>query len=328
MRREQLGILGSASMVAFLPTYHGSHSQDLTTTRSPSTQSISQLEQAVRNTRSQLNQLPLRLISESGGTLGFQAYQRHSKPGRSWVEIDLGANRQFDRIVLIPTVFLNEKRIASNYAFPTKFRLHTYSSEGDETGELLFDTSEHPLDPPPKKSPVIIDCPGASAHRIRITPQQLFRTPNNPYYCFSLSELLVFDGNENLALGKPVKTTKWTHHTPMWHKDYLTDGYTPYSEPSIGIAPQTNGSRMFVPPNHKTPASITIDLGRIQPLHEIRLYPLQMEQNFVLFHQMALGFPQRFKIEISKDERFTSPTIVFQNSRRDYPSPGLRVACF
>lgn len=290
--------------------------------------SMAEVEQAIETTQETLDQLPSRLIRESGGTLGFRSNQKVDQPQEAWVEVDLKENRRFDTIVLVPAVIIDENKVISNHIFPERFQIRSYASAEDEIGQLLFDSTIEPLTPYPNQSPVIIDCPGASAQRIRFIPLELHQLLDLPQYLFALSELLVFDGNQNLALGKPVTAKYWTEHSPIWHKKYLTDGYMPYSEPSARTDGKINCSRMLIPPESKTPASITLDLGSEQLLDEIRLYPIHMDRNYAVFHKAAMGFPQQFKIEVSKNAAFTSPTVIFDTGSTDYPSPGHRLACF
>ncbi|WP_435691960.1 histidine kinase [Rubritalea sp.] len=290
--------------------------------------SLSELEKKIASTEEKLNQLPLRLIRESGGTLGVRLYRKNNKPETTWVEVDLLERKIFDSIVLVPAVLIDENQESTNHAFPNKFQIWTYASPDDNVGELLFDSTSSPLIPYPDKTPLFIDCPGASARRIRIIPLELNQVFDQPEYIFAMSELLVFDNNQNLALGKPVSAPQWTQHRPIWHKNYLTDGYMPYTEPSVDTDNILNGSRIFVPPRKRTSPSITLDLGQDILIDEVRLYPIQMDRNFSVFHRAAMGFPKQFIIEISSDAAFTSSKVIFDTANTDYPSPGHRLACF
>ncbi len=309
---------------------HGAQSAAPSRPDSLSRLSVSEIKEEIASTRTRLDQLPRRLIRESGGTLGFGTHLKANKPGNVWVEVDLLETHHFDTLVVVPAVLIDERKAVSNFAFPEHFQIRGYASAEDSTGHLLFDsrTDTAPLTPFPDRSPVIIHCPGSSARRIRIIPNALIKEPISDYHIFALSELLVFDGERNLALGKPVNSPKWTRHAPVWHKQYLTDGYMPYSGPGSKTDTPTNGCRMVIPAHNSTPPSITLDLGREYPLDEIRLHPLQMDRNFVVFHKAALGFPPGFRIDVSNDADFTAPTRVFATGPDNYPSPGHRLACF
>ncbi|BDS08290.1 hypothetical protein NT6N_33300 [Oceaniferula spumae] len=294
----------------------------------PAELSVEELEDAIVATRGKLDRLPLRLVRESGGTLGHRAGLPTNDPESSWVEIDLLENRQFDSIVVVPVVRIDERQTSANFAFPEKFQIRLYSSPEDATGELLFDSTVDALTPYPDRAPIIIDCPGSSARRIRFIPLNLHQVFGFANYVYGLSELLVFDGDNNLALGKPVKARHWTRHRPIWYKDYLNDGYMPFSEPGRGGDAKVNGSRMFVPRESEAPAAVTLDLGSVRKLDEVRLYPFQADRNHTVFHKSALGFPKRFKIEVSEDAGFSSPTVIYDSGANDYLSPGHRLACF
>jgi signal transduction histidine kinase len=290
--------------------------------------SVADLKTEIETVQSRLDQLPLRLIRETGGTLGFRGQQKKNKTSNAWVEIDLEKTLTFDTVIVVPAVIINESKECTNYAFPTRFQLHIYASPEDQIGQLLFDSTVTPLTPPPNQTPGIIHCPSTSARRIRFTALELFELPEFPQSVFALSEILVFNGNQNLALGKPVSSPNSTRHIPIWHKDYLTDGYLPYAQPqSREVAPESY-CRMQIPPGRRTNASITLDLGREHLLNEVRLYPVHIGNNFAISHKTALGFPEQFSIEVSSDADFTSPTVIFNTGSTDYPTPGHRLACF
>jgi len=224
--------------------------------------SIDELEKEIEATQSKLDQLPQRLIRESGGTLGTQVIRRENEPAKAWIEVDLEDNRSFDSIVIVPAVMIDETTGASNHNFPQDFQIRTYLSKEDQVGKLLFDSTQEPRMPPSNLSPLIINCPRTSARRIRFTPFKLFSRFSSPPHSYSLSELLVFDGDSNIALGKPVICTRVTKHAPIWGKSYLTDGYMPYSEPSILDDDRVSNCRIFISAKSQTLPSITLDLGQ------------------------------------------------------------------
>jgi signal transduction histidine kinase len=327
MHRQGKLLLKASLLLALLPVQFVK-SADLSPANSFADLSIADIECEIEATKNQLAKLPPRLIRESGGTLGFRAHKKQNDPKGLWVEVDLQKNRKFDSIMVIPAVIIDENKVSSNHAFPADFQIRIYTDTTDEVGELLFDSTIEPLSPYPNQSPVIIDCPGTTAQRIRFIPLELHQPFKVSPYIFTLSELLVFNGTQNLALGKPVSAPNWTNHLPTWHKKYLTDGYMPYSEPTLSSRISFDGSRMSVPANRKAPASITLDIGSVQSIDEVRLYPFQADHNFAVFHKAAMGFPKQFKIEISSNAAFNSPAVIFDTRRADYPSPGSRLACF
>ncbi len=311
-----LGLLLHCASLSARPSSEGSHAQ----------LSITDLESEIAEIQDRLQRLPQRLIRESGGTLGFRSQQKEGKS--AWVEVDLEERKQFDAIVLVPAVSILDGQQASNEMFPRDFEVWAYASAEDMKGQLLYDSMVEPLNPFPDRSPAVIHCPGTSAQRVRVVAFELFPLPHAPLQSFALSELLIFNGNQNLALGKAVDSEEWTQHSPIWHKSYLTDGYMPYSEPSQDPDGEVNCCRMHIAPSSSVPPSITVDLGQEHALDEIRLYPANLDPNTVVFHKTALGFPKRFKIEVSSDAAFTAPTVVYKVDRGDYPSPGHRMASF
>ncbi|MFC5051813.1 ATP-binding protein [Rubritalea spongiae] len=299
-----------------------------TTADSFSHLSIEELKRKIESTQDKLDQLPLRLIRESGGTLGIRPFHKHDLPHKLWVEVNLQKPQQFDTIVIVPAVMIDEHQTSSNFGFPKNFQIRCYADSKDNTGTLLYDSTITPLTPFPNQSPILIDCPNTSAQRVRFIPLDLIKSTEAPHYFFALSELLIFNKQQNLALGRPVHSPQSTRHYPIWGRQYLTDGYMPYSEPSIRTKKVTNYCRIFVPSESQRTATITLDLGRKISLDEIRLYPVHMDQNFVVFHRSALGFPKKFKLEVASDPSFRNPTLIYDTKNRIYPSPGDRMASF
>ena len=71
----------------------------------------------------------------------------------------------------------------------------------------MFDSIDRPESTEPNQSPVLIRCPATSARRIRITALKTARDPIENQSVFALAELLVFNADSNLAIGKSVTAT-------------------------------------------------------------------------------------------------------------------------
>jgi len=300
-----------------------------------SDRSIEELKEEIDKTKGRLDSLPLRLIRESGGTAGFRVKSSQNTPEELWVEVDLGDQVSFDTIVLIPVVMISEGNEYRSYGFPPQFQIRAYSSPADQIGELLFDSTVTPLDLPVSHSPIIIPISSTASHsarRIRVIPLELSKTsPLDESYLFTLSELLVFKDKQNLALGKEVVAPHATNANRVWHTKYLTDGYMPYSSPEGRQETIDNYSQLLAPMGRvreRSVPSITLDLGKAYPLDEVRLYPVYSKENFASFHKTGLGFPVRFRIEVSMEEGFESAVPIFATGPIDYPSPGHRLSCF
>lgn len=73
-------------------------------------------------------------------------------------------------------------------------------------------------------------------------------------------------------------------------------------------------SRIADAPDNST--WVQIDLRSARPIDEIKLLP---------WH---LGFPARFRLELSDDPHFASSTVIVNRTKQDFPNPGLQVVRF
>jgi signal transduction histidine kinase len=292
----------------------------------PEALSVPELREAIRDIQSALDQLPKRLIRETGGTLGHRTLSGRIKDTQLWLEVDLEKTEPFDLIALIPMVLIDEDQNQSDTGFPARYQITIFDDE-DSTGRLLFDSADLPGANPPNRAPVLIECPGTSARRIRITDLESTLDPITHSPVFALAELMIFDGQKNRALGKPVTASLPVKTPPLYDPAYATDGYMPFAQ--LRSKETTKNNLGMVWQNHPPiPARFTLDLGKEYPIDEVRLYPVHLGYNFSVFHRTGLGFPLQFSIEVSNQPDFKTFDTLFQTGDVDYPPPGHRLAMF
>jgi alpha-L-rhamnosidase len=181
---------------------------------------------------------------DGGGGRGYLSRSfKEGEPFELWAQIDLGGEERFDRIVLYPTRCPELGDIVgTGYGFPVRFKIEGSDDEAfNNKSTLLYETSEDI--PNPGKEPYEIVLPeAASARFVRLTVIKPYVFPESDgkptasSNFFSLDEIMIFRGEENLALHKKVKAPNVT--TPIevsaydwhqvwaydWHPDCLTDG--------------------------------------------------------------------------------------------------------
>ena len=124
----------------------------------------------------------------------------------------------------------------------------------------MFDSIDRPESTEPNQSPVLIRCPATSARRIRITALKTARDPIENQSVFALAELLVFNADSNLAIGKSVTATFTQSYRPIYDPSYVTDGFMPFSHPRTNKKIRTN---YFIvrQDDPAVPVSVTLDLA-------------------------------------------------------------------
>lgn len=289
--------------------------------------SIAELRQAIAETKASLGHLPQRLIRETGGTLGHRTHRSNLADNTPWVEVDLGELLEFDLVALIPMTSIDEDQKSADFGFPLRYQVTLFDSPAETQGRMLFDSIDSPESTEPNQSPVLIRCPATSARRIRITALNTARDPIENQSVFALAELLVFNADSNLAIGKPVTATFTQSYRPIYDPSYVTDGFMPFSHPRTTKKIRTNYF-LVRQDDPAVPVSVTLDLASPYPIDEVRLYPVHLGNNFSVFHRTGLGFPRKFTIETSNEDDFANAATIFQTGEPDYPPPGHRLAIF
>lgn len=155
--------------------------------------------------------------------LGFAVEARRADE-EHWVQVDLGAPRRVDRIVLHP---MRHNDLAAGgwidgYAFPVRFRLDVADEAAFAHRIPVADLTGGDF-ANPGRAAVVFDAGGRTARFVRLTATRLWsRGPGLPFV-FTLGELQVFSGTNNVAAGAEV-TASASVEGYGWARRQLTDG--------------------------------------------------------------------------------------------------------
>ncbi|MEM9281238.1 MAG: histidine kinase [Verrucomicrobiota bacterium] len=152
-------------------------------------------------------------------TLGFRA--RSKQPSRqSWVQVDLGEAMNIDEVQIIlanapdsvpdPTV-----------RFPYPMQVQVSESPDMRRAEVVgrFNPSQISMI---GENPLIMTTDDSYGRFVRVTVTGSEKADS---VGFSLAELIVYSGTENVARGKPI-TALHPEKSNAWSPDYLVDGYS------------------------------------------------------------------------------------------------------
>jgi len=170
--------------------------------------------------------------------LGF-AVEARAPDELKWVQVDLGAAKRIDQVVLHP-MHHEDPAVGGwvkGYGFPVRFRV-------DVSDDVDFKTSTAIADHTAADYPnlglvqVAFDAGGKTARYVRLTVTKLWhRGPGLPHV-YTLAEMQVLSGVKNIALGATV-TASTSVEGFGWSKFRLTDGMalapateTPAAEPA------------------------------------------------------------------------------------------------
>ena len=232
--------------------------------------STAQLEQRLKDIDTELDNLARYSLRSGYGTIGWRSKVHDTPDHTEWVQIDLGDEYPIDALVLVPSLMRNAATGYESEGFPSTFQVVAGNKKHPE-GVVL--TSVHADEGMlPRQAPVIVDCGSTKASWIRIEATALSPRSWDGKYLFQLSETLVFSGERNIALRRPVTSSSDMTSLASSGND-LVDGFMPY----MMDAAQGEQSLAFlasIHPDHTT--SFTIDLGSHQPLDRIHLHSVDV----------------------------------------------------
>lgn len=269
----------------------------------------------------QLARLPAVAGFNSGNRTGYQSagIPPDTDP---WIEVELAAATPLDRVVLVPLLAKGIEDQDPGFGFPRRFILEGFTDDGDDPVVLRDQTAS--AFPNPGCYPVSAEVPeGAALRRIRLTATEPWRGDGPPM--LALSEVMLLRGNRNLNRGARVHASSSREIPPTWSRHNLLDMMTPLGLP---LAPGTEpvmGWHGEVSRSRDDPQSVTVDLGEVQPLDEIRITPAWTGR---MPWDAHYGFPTRFLLEGSPSGGDGSWFMIYDRTTTSLQSPGRNLQIF
>ncbi|MBP7949888.1 MAG: hypothetical protein KA004_09555 [Verrucomicrobiales bacterium] len=273
---------------------------------------LRQLDDHVTRLKQELTELPVPPRNQLTGRLGYQG-RIDSKDPLRWVQLDLGKVEEFDSVVLVPMDVGWLDWPGPGYGFPVQFKLETAWNADFSDRDVMAEYIDKDF-PNPGSYPVVIETPGVRARYVRIVATKLWSRTDKKGVAigqkrFALGEIMVLRNGLNLSAGiAPERVTASdSQEDPItYSKANLVDGQSVLGPPISGEG-GPNGWQSDPSDRRDIPAWVQIDLLTPQPIQEIRLYPVRPYDNPEL---RGFGFPQRVKVEIADDAKFTDPSLI------------------
>ncbi|MDC0088331.1 histidine kinase [Akkermansiaceae bacterium] len=299
-----------------------------------SADSIDQLKQRLVTIDRSLDNLAALSIRGGFGPIGLASKQYATPQQTIWFEINLEELTPIDQIVIVPTIGQDSQLGMMADGFPVEFTVLA-GKESDRDGVVIarYDESDVNLS---RATPLVIDC-SVDASWVRIEVAELSQHVLNDRYILKLSEVLVFNGSENVALRRPVKTSPgFMRNKSAQHPQFVTDGFLPYlmdaahghrSKPVISIG-DTN-----------EPYVLSMDLGEVISLTHINLHALYSNFSVPLYTAADEGIPHHWILEGSLTADFSDTVVlaevqytsllevgpVLRHRTEEYPSRYIRL---
>ena len=261
-------------------------------------QSLADLEQRLVAIDHELQGLARFSLISGAGAIGYRSRAYSTPEESAWVEIQFEQAERLDELMLVPALWRNSESGFQSDGFPEAFRVFA-GTAGDEQGKLIAEVTQQD-DILPRIAPLVIPLKGVLASWVRIETTHLSPRAVDENLVFQLAEMLVFSGEENMALHRSLNTSPNEMDGGIaWDPSYATDGFLPYIMHS-GQSPKRQGYLSRFSNNLSSasaPPSLTIDLQQIQPITRIHLHALSQGDTVPQASTESIGFPQPLQIE-------------------------------
>ncbi|MEN9469552.1 MAG: Sensor histidine kinase LiaS, partial [Verrucomicrobiota bacterium] len=249
------------------------------------------------------------------GSVGSES-KFHALPGNTeWFLVDWEKPVPIDQIVLVPMIWLADPGYSAG-GFPLEFRVLA-GLPGDTEGIEIasFREADRLL---PRSAPVVIPCQ-TTASWVRIEATRLSQRLNDNSHALQLAELIVFSGEENVALqGKVTSSSVSKQEGGQRHLSDLVDGYLPY----VMNAPGERTMPFLSHLEFGKEGSLTIDLGSSLPISQIHLHPVESSASSPAGYETDLGIPREFVIEGANKADFSDSVVLAKRKKKSITDSG------
>ena len=151
---------------------------------------------------------------------GYHSAIEANENAVKWVQLDLGEERDIEEVRLLAAAPVDfPARLG--FGFPRRFRVELGNREDMSDARVLARLEDEDV-VNPGANPIGFAAGNQKARYVRVTASLLW--PRNNDFIFALSELQVFLGGENIAMGAAVKALDRVE-TARWNTKFLNDGY-------------------------------------------------------------------------------------------------------
>lgn len=266
---------------------------------------LEDLEQRLVEVDQELEELAPFNLRSGAGSIGYRSIARATSNHGDWFQVDLGSLMPIHEVVLVPCLWRSTQSGFEADGFPLDFKI--IAGHGDEEGEVIASfTEEDGL--LPRIAPLVIPCSGirASWIRVEVTRLSLWGWANK--YISQFSELMVFSGNKNVALKRPVTSAnKKAPKTAPWGSRYLTDGFVPYFMDGAS-GEKSNAYLRFVSDVEKP--SLTIDLEKEYIISSINVHGIELGNTVPQSSLEDFGMPKHLQIEGASSADFSDSKLL------------------
>ena len=273
--------------------------------------STTQLEQHLEAIDAELDQLA-RFNPRSGtGSIGYRSPTHSDADQLEWVQVELEQATRIDQIVLVPAIWRDTESGFQADGFPVNFRILA-GTDANSAGTVIASFSEQDR-LLPRIAPLMIAC-DITASWVRLEVTKLAARQFDGQFNLELAELLIFSGEENVAIHRPVILPAADQYfdAPVLlarKKEFLVDGFVPY-QMDTGQGDKAVAFFNGAPLN--TAPSITIDLHVVVPLSRIHLHTVEQSDTAPQSTTSGFGLPEHFIVEGAQQADFSDAVPLME----------------
>jgi signal transduction histidine kinase len=295
---------------------------------------IRQLEQERAELLGKIAALPQHDPKPLSDHMGYHSLPRDDRAEEGEAISQINVQFRFDprlgAIALVPAIIPG---MEGGYAFPKRFKIEVI---GRGAGWVGGKGGKWVVPPPPYESievvnwmdedypdpgpyPVFFDVGDVGIYQLRMTLSS--EGPGASFY--ALGELYLFrnpdDSNrlgDNMMAWDTIKlsATNSLSKSPLWDVSYLNDGISGLGVPLSEEVTEAGDFILSWEEGHVEPVTIVLDLGDIQKIGRVQLWPAEAP------HGMAIpqfGFPGHVSVEISANADFSDAQYFEVNNIRE-----------
>ena len=253
---------------------------------------LSVLQDRLGKIDDELEQLASLSLRSGIGAIGYRSRRYGDSNHTDWIRIDLGETTPLEQIVLVPTIWRDAEAGFRADGFPLEFHLVVGSEDNPNGSTIAHYGAEDLL--LPRLAPLVVNCPpGTEGSWVQVVATSMGARLWDGRHDLQLSEIMIFSGEENVALHANVEVSSSDRNTVSIDKRFLTDGHLPY----LMDAKEGRKSIAFVTQiESDMEPEFILDLGEARPVNRVHLHAVDTSDTAPQSHGTDYAMPRRMRM--------------------------------
>jgi len=272
---------------------------------------LDSLKYRLKQTDIQLSNLASYNFQTSLGAIGYRSRPFDSSKQNEWVQVNFSAEKEIDHVVIVPSIWRDAKKGFQADGFPLSFKVVIGNSANPEGKVVAEYSSKDQL--LPRVAPVVVEVEKTSVLWVKIVATELSPRAWDNKYIFQLSEIMIFSGEDNVAIGATLTSPKPKKYDAVGARKlkFLNDGSTPYIMDASG-GDLSNSFITRLPVESQEKAKLTIDLGEATELNRIQIHSLEVRDSVPQANRANFGSPKKLRVKGSMTTDFTHAKTILE----------------